>query len=52
MTSFRFHDAHIALRQLAEARVAIALIETLSGFFLAMHTKNLSAKFQLYRLPD
>ena len=52
MAGFRFHNAHIALRQAQKTRVAIALIKAFGGFLMAMHAKNLAGVTKRQRLTN
>lgn len=52
MAGFRFHNAHIALRQTDKARVAIALIKAFSRFLMAVYAENFAAVTKLQVLAD
>ena len=52
MAPLRMNDAGVALRQLAEARVTIALVETLVGLAATMDTKNAPGVFELHGLAE
>ena len=52
MAFFRMDDAGIALRELAEAGVAIALVETLGGLAAAMNAEDAAGPGELHRLAN